>query len=63
MFAQLRASIEAEHGVTCRFVPGDLSSAGGVCEMLDAAGGVDVLVNNAGIQHGERALAPSLRWP
>lgn len=50
----LRAGLQAEHGVQVRYSGADLSQAGQIETMMSGAieefGGVDVLVNNAGIQ-------------
>jgi 3-hydroxybutyrate dehydrogenase len=50
-----RAAIEREHGVTARYEPADMAMPAEIEAMmrraLDAFGAVDVLVNNAGIQH------------
>jgi len=50
-----RASIEREHGVTARYEPADMAKPAEIEAMmrraLDAFGAIDVLVNNAGIQH------------
>ena len=50
-----RASIEREHGVTARYEPADMAEPAEIEAMmrraLDAFGAIDVLVNNAGIQH------------
>ncbi|MFO1306877.1 MAG: 3-hydroxybutyrate dehydrogenase [Burkholderiales bacterium] len=50
-----RASIEREHGVTARYEPADMARPAEIEAMmrraLDAFGAIDVLVNNAGIQH------------
>ncbi len=50
-----RASIEREHGVTARYEPADMAKPAEIEAMmrraLDALGTIDVLVNNAGIQH------------
>ncbi len=50
-----RAAIEADFGVKCVYSPADMSKPAEIREMIALAettfGGVDVLVNNAGIQH------------
>jgi 3-hydroxybutyrate dehydrogenase len=50
-----RAGLEREFGVRALYSPADMSRGSEIAEMIAAAekafGGVDVLVNNAGIQH------------
>jgi 3-hydroxybutyrate dehydrogenase len=50
-----RASIEREQGVAARYEPADMAKPAEIEAMmrraLDAFGAIDVLVNNAGIQH------------
>lgn len=50
-----RAGIEKAYGVTCLYLPGDISKAEDNESMIATAegklGSVDILVNNAGIQH------------
>jgi 3-hydroxybutyrate dehydrogenase len=52
---QARAAIEAEFGVTAAYSPADMTQPAEIAAMVAEAqarfGGVDVLVNNAGIQH------------
>jgi 3-hydroxybutyrate dehydrogenase len=51
----LRSRIASEHGVTVRYQAADMASAEAIAAMMKDAiaefGAVDVLVNNAGIQH------------
>ncbi|HUG77137.1 MAG TPA: 3-hydroxybutyrate dehydrogenase [Burkholderiales bacterium] len=51
----LRSRIASEHGVTVRYQAADMASAEAIAAMMRDAiaefGAVDVLVNNAGIQH------------
>jgi len=51
----LRAGMEEKHGVTVLYSDADMSKPGEIHEMVGnssaAMGGIDVLVNNAGIQH------------
>jgi len=60
---KLRAGIAAEHGVTVRYDGADMSKPDAIESMMGNAieifGGVDVLVNNAGIQH----VAPVDEFP
>ena len=60
---KLRAGIEREFGVEVRYDGADMSSADAIEAMMQGAiaefGGVDVLVNNAGIQH----VAPIEEFP
>jgi 3-hydroxybutyrate dehydrogenase len=50
-----RAGLEGEFGITARYSPADMSKPAEIAEMIRAAekefGALDVLVNNAGIQH------------
>ena len=52
---QERAGIEKTYGVKCIYLNCDISNADDVQKMVDAAtaqlGSVDIIVNNAGIQH------------
>ena len=54
---ELRRGLEARHGVATAYVPADMSSPAAISSMFDLAGtefgGVDILINNAGIQHVE----------
>ena len=58
-----RASIESEYKVTALYSPADMTRPDEIVTMIDMAhrelGGVDVLVNNAGIQH----VAPVDEFP
>ena len=51
----LRARIAADYGVNTAFSGADISRPSAICEMVQDAkrklGGVEILVNNAGIQH------------
>ncbi|MFI4923965.1 MAG: 3-hydroxybutyrate dehydrogenase [Vicinamibacteria bacterium] len=46
-----RAALERAHGVKVRFVHADMAKPQEIEAMMKRAGAVDVLVNNAGIQH------------
>ena len=52
---QLRATLARTHGVKVIYSPADMSKSGSIQTMMDLAknefGGVDILINNAGIQH------------
>jgi NAD(P)-dependent dehydrogenase (short-subunit alcohol dehydrogenase family) len=45
---QLRKDIRAQHGVEVDLHPGDLSTTQRMIALAQAAGGVDILINNAG---------------
>lgn len=47
----LAAQIAADHGVTARYIPADMSKGEDCRALIEQAGGCDILVNNAGIQH------------
>jgi 3-hydroxybutyrate dehydrogenase len=59
----LRAGVAREHGVTVAYDGADMSNAGAIETMMrrafDAFGAIDLLVNNAGIQH----VAPVDEFP
>jgi 3-hydroxybutyrate dehydrogenase len=59
----LRATITAQHGVAVRYDPADMSKPDTIEAMIGKAiaefGAIDVLVNNAGIQH----VAPIEEFP
>jgi len=64
--ADMRATCETltrQHGVAASYVRADLSRAVGVEAMMDAAGAIDVLVNNAVVRHFAPIEAfPAERW-
>lgn len=47
----LAAKLSKEHGVTVRYIQGDMSKADQCRALIEKAGRCDILVNNAGIQH------------
>jgi 3-hydroxybutyrate dehydrogenase len=61
--ARIKDAIEADHGVKARYSAADMTSPDAIAEMiaatLDDLGQLDVLVNNAGIQH----VAPLDQFP
>ena len=62
-----RRDIEGMFGVKAAYSPADMSKAGDIQRMIDAAseafGQVDILVNNAGIQHVEAIETfPVAKW-
>ena len=60
---RLRGRLASAHGIKIIYSPADMSQAGSIESMMglakDELGGVDVLVNNAGIQH----VAPVDEFP
>jgi len=52
---EARAGLEARHGITVRYAPADMTRPGEIADMVRdheaAFGGLDILINNAGIQH------------
>src|SRR3974390_2499016 len=61
--AEVQARMTSEFGVKTRYSSADMSKTASIAEMiaeaLDFFGGLDVLVNNAGIQH----FAPLEQFP
>ena len=59
----IRAGLERDHGVKARYSPADMTKPAEIAAMVKRAestfGSVDVLVNNAGIQH----VAPIEEFP
>ncbi|MBO9408408.1 3-hydroxybutyrate dehydrogenase [Shimia sp. R9_1] len=55
----LAAEIAAEFGVNARYIAADMSQGDQCRRLIEEAGGCDVLVNNAGIQH----VAPIDEFP
>lgn len=63
----LRASFEADHGITCLYSPADMTKPDEIAEMFEMTvrelGGVDILINNAGIQYvSPIAEFPTEKW-
>lgn len=48
---ELAASLADEFGVEARYVQADMSNGEACRELVSGAGGCDILINNAGIQH------------
>lgn len=55
----LAAALAAEFGVTARYIQADMSLGDQCRDLVEAAGGCDILINNAGIQH----VAPVEKFP
>ena len=55
----LAAAMAAEFGVKARYIRADMSKPGDCRALVDQAGGCDILINNAGIQH----VAPIADFP
>ncbi|KAL1411753.1 hypothetical protein Q8F55_002720 [Vanrija albida] len=64
--AALHRELEEFYGVRVRYSPADMSKPDEIKEMIEQAvgdGGLDVLVNNAGVQHIDRVEAfPDSAW-
>lgn len=56
---ELAEKIGAEFGVTARYVKADMSKGDECRALIEKAGGCDILINNAGIQH----VAPIPEFP
>ena len=56
---KLAEDLGREHGVTARYIKGDLSKGEEARDLIRQAGRCDILVNNAGIQH----VAPIDEFP
>lgn len=54
---EIRHGLEARYGVASAYVPADITSPAAITSMFEFAatefGGIDILINNAGIQHVE----------
>ncbi len=59
----LRRSLETEYAIRCLYSPADMTKPDEIADMfkmtVDAFGGLDILINNAGIQH----VAPIAEFP
>jgi 3-hydroxybutyrate dehydrogenase len=59
----LAAAMAAAHGVAVRYVQADMSNPAACRALIAQAGGCDILINNAGIQHVARIEEfPQDRW-
>lgn len=63
----LRAGLESRFGIKTGYSPADMSKPGEISEMMQLAqrtfGAVDIVVNNAGVQHVEAVETfPPARW-
>jgi 3-hydroxybutyrate dehydrogenase len=59
----LARAVAAEFGVAARYIRADMSDADACRALVDQAGGCDILINNAGIQHVARIEEfPVERW-
>ena len=64
---EMRRALEARFGVASAYVPADMAAPAAIAKMLEFAGtafgGVDILINNAGIQHVEAIETfPAEKW-
>ncbi len=64
---RIRAALAADHGVEIAYSPADMTKPAEIAAMVAAAerqfGGVDILINNAGIQHVSEVEAfPIEKW-
>lgn len=59
----LRSALESEHGIKCLYHGADMTKPDQITDMIATAnkefGGIDILINNAGIQH----VAPIEEFP